>query len=188
MSRGHVLQLSELGNAFQAEAHGEAGLDLPMFFPIKALPLGGTTADRDGDGIGDNVFHAAASFKLDSGFKLIVPILARDGSLSGILGLGEKRSGLPFLNEDRDLLRAIASSAAWVIELEHTGSHTPAVGPPRPPPPGRIPELDEDETVVEPSRLAELARECPNCGRLYPGYTVLCNACSKRTAWKNPKR
>ncbi|HYN21739.1 MAG TPA: GAF domain-containing protein, partial [Thermoanaerobaculia bacterium] len=63
---------------------------------------------------------------VDSGFKLIVPILARDGSLLGILGLGEKRSGLPFLNEDRELLRAIASSAAWVIELEHTRSGTPA--------------------------------------------------------------
>src|SRR4029453_13072945 len=50
---------------------------------------------------------------VDSGFRLIVPILARDGSLLGLVGLGEKRSGLPFLNEDRDLLRTIASSAAW---------------------------------------------------------------------------
>ena len=55
---------------------------------------------------------------VDSGFRLIVPILARDGSLLGLIGLGEKKSGLPFFKEDRQLLRAIASSAAWVLELE----------------------------------------------------------------------
>ncbi|HSN89112.1 MAG TPA: GAF domain-containing protein, partial [Thermoanaerobaculia bacterium] len=55
---------------------------------------------------------------VDSNFRLIVPILARDGSLLGVVGLGEKKSGLPFLKEDRQLLHAIASSAAWVLELE----------------------------------------------------------------------
>ncbi|MFL6291372.1 MAG: serine/threonine-protein kinase [Thermoanaerobaculia bacterium] len=115
---------------------------------------------------------------VDSGFKLIVPILARDGSLLGILGLGEKRSGLPFLKEDRDLLRAIASSAGWVIELEQTRSATPA---PRSRRGSRaLAELDEDETAAEPMALTELARECANCGKLYPSYTVLCSACSKR--------
>jgi len=54
----------------------------------------------------------------DGGFRLLVPILSRDGSLLGVLGLGEKKSGLPFLKEDRQLLHAIASSAAWVLELE----------------------------------------------------------------------
>lgn len=114
---------------------------------------------------------------VDSGFKLIVPILARDGSLLGILGLGEKRSGLPFLKEDRDLLRAIAHSAGWVIELEQTTRPT-ATPPQRPPRPPR--ELDEEETAAEPIALLELARECANCGKLYPSYQVLCNACSKR--------
>ena len=55
---------------------------------------------------------------VDSGFRLLAPILARDGSLLGLIGLGEKKSGLPFFREDRQLLRAIASSAAWVLELE----------------------------------------------------------------------
>ena len=112
---------------------------------------------------------------VDSGFKLIVPILARDGSLLGILGLGEKLSGLPFLREDLELLRAIASSAAWVIELEQTRSTTPA------PRSRRFAAIDdEDETTPEPIALTELARECANCGKLFPSYTVLCSACSKR--------
>lgn len=114
---------------------------------------------------------------VDSGFKLIVPILARDGSLLGILGLGEKRSGLPFLREDRELLRAIANSAAWVIELEQT---TRSNATPAPRIRHRTSELDDDDTMAEPIKLTELARECANCGKLYPTYTVLCSACSKR--------
>lgn len=115
---------------------------------------------------------------VDTGFKLIVPILARDGSLLGILGLGEKRSGLPFLKEDNQLLRAIANSAAWVLELaqsrrEPTSSPTP--------PPYHSPILEEDDdTVAEPVPVSELARECAKCGMLYPSYTVFCNACSRR--------
>lgn len=116
---------------------------------------------------------------VDSGFKLIVPILARDGSLLGILGLGGKRSGLPFLKEDRQLLRAIAASAAWVLELaqvryEQIRSTTPG------PAYGHSPILEDDDTVAEPVPPTDLAKECSKCGMLYPSYTVLCSACSKR--------
>jgi hypothetical protein len=117
---------------------------------------------------------------VDSGFKLIVPILARDGSLLGMLGLGEKRSGLPFLKEDSELLRAIANSAAWVIELEQTTRSTSTPAPRTRRGARSLAELDEEETAAEPLALTELARECANCGKLYPSYTVLCSACSKR--------
>jgi hypothetical protein len=114
---------------------------------------------------------------VDSGFRMIVPILARDGSLLGLIGLGEKKSGLPFLKEDRQLLRAIASSAAWVLELELTrslgGSSQPSG-----------PEGEDGDGPLTPADSAaanaELARECPNCGRLYPSYTVFCTSCSRR--------
>jgi hypothetical protein len=121
--------------------------------------------------------EAERHWLVDNGFRLIVPILARDGSLIGLLGLGEKRSGLPFLKEDRELLRAIASSASFVIELDQTHSNTPVQKAAR-----RQPILEvEDDTVPEPvSYNGELAKECPKCYRLYPGYTVLCNACSTR--------
>ncbi len=60
-----AVQLSELADSFQIEAQGSANLELPLYFPIKALPLGGTSADRDGDGYGDNVLHAGAAFSID---------------------------------------------------------------------------------------------------------------------------
>jgi hypothetical protein len=96
----------------------------------------------------------------ESGFRLLVPILARDGSLLGVIGLGAKRSGLPFLREDRQLLHAIASNAAWVLELEQAR--------------GDLGDLDETLPA------AEHAKECDHCGTLYPPYTVLCSADSRR--------
>jgi eukaryotic-like serine/threonine-protein kinase len=111
---------------------------------------------------------------VDSGFRLIVPILARDGSLLGLVGLGEKKSGLPFLKEDRQLLHAIASSAAWVLELDQGTPLVPrrrlqdALAPDDATPPG----------VPVPS--VEHAKECANCGVVYQSYTVFCSNCSRR--------
>jgi hypothetical protein len=113
---------------------------------------------------------------VDSGFKLVVPILSRDGSLLGLIGLGEKKSGLPFLREDRQLLRAVANSAAWVLELAQAQS-LGSMGSPRRPP-GR--DAEPDETVPEPPSAADVAKECPHCGALFPTYTVLCSHCSRR--------
>ncbi len=113
---------------------------------------------------------------VDSGFRLIVPILARDGSLLGLVGLGDKKSGLPFLKEDRQLLHTIASSAAWVLELEQ-GRALPLAqrswrDPLAPP---------EDATPSQlPAAAADTAKECPKCGALHPSFTVFCGTCSRR--------
>jgi len=110
---------------------------------------------------------------VDSGFKLIVPILARDGSLLGMIGLGQKKSGLPFLKEDKQLLHAIASSSAWVLELAQLHSTGHSTGPRR----SRDADLEETEAGL-PS--PDLAKECASCGTLYPPYTVFCSQCSRR--------
>jgi tRNA A-37 threonylcarbamoyl transferase component Bud32 len=109
------------------------------------------------------------------GFRLLVPIPARDGALLGVLGLGEKKSGLPFLKEDRQLLHAIASSAAWVLELEiaqtllSTQSSQGHLEPDDPPP--------RELPMPLPT---EVAKECAKCGALHAPYTVFCGNCSKR--------
>ena len=107
----------------------------------------------------------------ESGFRLLVPILSRDGLLLGVLGLGEKKSGLPFLKEDRQLLHAIASNAAWVLELESEqilGSSQTPVEPDDPTPPELL------LPVTEP------AKECLKCGAIHAAYTVFCGHCSKK--------
>ncbi|MFL6196933.1 MAG: serine/threonine-protein kinase [Thermoanaerobaculia bacterium] len=114
---------------------------------------------------------------VDSGFRLIAPILARDGLLLGLIGLGEKKSGLPFFREDRQLLRAIASSAAWVLELEMSRSLGGTSSRGGQDTPGGEPPLPSTDT---PGASSDLAKECPSCGRLFAPYTVFCNHCSRR--------
>jgi hypothetical protein len=110
-------------------------------------------------------------------FRLLVPILARDGALLGLIALGEKKSGLPFLKEDRQLLHAIASNAAWVLELEQeSATLTPRRA-------GRDWLEPDDPTPRElpaPPLAAEPAKECAKCGALHPSYTVFCSTCSRR--------
>jgi hypothetical protein len=115
---------------------------------------------------------------VDAAFKLVVPILARDGSLLGLIGLGGKKSGLPFLREDRQLLRAVSSSSAWVLELAQAQSlgTLGTMGSPQRPG-SRDAELLDD---TAPMAAADHAKECPNCGALYPSYTVFCSHCSRR--------
>jgi hypothetical protein len=110
---------------------------------------------------------------VDRGFRLLVPILSRDGSLLGIIGLGEKKSGLPFLKEDRQLLHAIASNAAWVLELDQSRTATPWTSA------SRQPALVE-VVPSEPLPVTEVAKECSACGILYQPFTVFCGTCSRR--------
>ena len=115
---------------------------------------------------------------VDSGYRLIVPILARDGSLLGLLGMGEKKSGLPFLKEDRQLLRAIASSAAWALELEQSRSQGSSRSSWQRETKGSGGAAAADSAEAPP--VAELAKECPHCGRLYQSFTVFCSSCSRK--------
>ena len=102
----------------------------------------------------------------DAGFGLLVPLGSADGSLLGLLGLGHKRSDLPFSREDRLLLEAIGGSISLTIENRRlresagSGPHPPpAAGPasPRRPDDGRP------------------AEECEACGRLYAPETTTCD-------------
>ncbi|HEV7517466.1 MAG TPA: protein kinase, partial [Thermoanaerobaculia bacterium] len=104
-------------------------------------------------------------------FRLLVPVVARDGSLIGVIGLGEKKSGLPFLKEDRKLLIDIANQAALGIELELRQTWS-----------SRGHEDDSLLGPVEPTpgQPPENAKECLSCGALYLPYTVICTNCSRR--------
>ena len=49
--------------------------------------------------------------------RLLVPLFGAGGRPLGVLVLGDKRSGLPFTDDDRKLMAAVAASAA--LSLEH---------------------------------------------------------------------
>ena len=69
------IPLSDL--ALSAQVAGAAAIDLPLYFPIPSLPFGGSSADRDGDGLGDNVLHIGAQFDNSlPDFRITTPSLA----------------------------------------------------------------------------------------------------------------
>ena len=90
--------------------------------------------------------------------RLLVPMAAPDGSLLGVMALGEKRSELPFTGEDLRLLSTIAASAA--LSLEHRIGASPAA---------RL------EGAVQ------AAQECGGCGRIGAPDAARCEACGGST-------
>jgi hypothetical protein len=104
--------------------------------------------------------EAERHWLVDTGFRLLVPLFAGDGALSAVLALGAKRSGLPFLTEDWELLQAIASNAALGLEALSARSAG-----------GRIAPSSSSATGDA------LARECPSCARLFPPGEASCRRC-----------
>lgn len=101
----------------------------------------------------------------DSGFHLLVPLNASDGSLHGLIGLGQKRSELPYSREDRQLLEAIGASVSLTVEnrrLRESGATTPK--------PTRLPAVPW--LTVDDGRPAV---ECESCGRVFPPETSVCD-------------
>jgi hypothetical protein len=103
-----------------------------------------------------------AQWLADTGFHLVIPLLGSSSGLVGLLGLGEKRSELPYSGEDEALLLAIASSAALVIEnrlLTDT--------------------LSDPHVRLLPrtTSASEAASECDSCGTLAAEAMDTCQHC-----------
>ncbi len=93
----------------------------------------------------------------EGGFRMLVPMIAADGSLVGLAALGEKKSELPFEREDRQLLSAIAASVAPSIENRLLRSSSFGASDPR------------SADALRPEIEAEQeAWHCPRCGGVFP--------------------
>ena len=103
---------------------------------------------------------------IDGEFHLLVPIVSFDGGLLGIIAMGEKKSGLPILKEDRQLLAAIANSAALALEVQRLRRE------------GAADPLSTD-TPVPALPTASPAQECFGCGRLYLPHNQSCPTCER---------
>ncbi len=100
----------------------------------------------------------------DGAFRLLVPLIASEGRLAGLLALGDKKSELPFSREDQRLLAEVAASAALV--LENLQVRTAPAGPPLP---GRA--------AVAGADAEEAADECVACHELQPAGERACRVC-----------
>lgn len=91
--------------------------------------------------------------------RLLVPVPAADGSLLGVVALGEKRSELPFTGEDRQLLSTIGSSVALWLEHRLLARFLPGGA----------------------AEAPEPARECGGCGMVSPPDAARCPECGGET-------
>ncbi|HRC84983.1 MAG TPA: serine/threonine-protein kinase, partial [Thermoanaerobaculia bacterium] len=104
----------------------------------------------------------------DNRFRLLVPLSSMDGSLLGLIGLGERRSGSPFLAEDLKLLDTLADSAA--IKLELLLMHENELPDQRPP-----------TLPANPDEHLRPARECVRCGTALSPEALSCGRCDRPT-------
>ncbi len=104
----------------------------------------------------------------ESGFRLLIPLIASEGTLVGILALGAKKSELPFSKEDRWLLSTIGASAALNLENRIKVS-SPGDWPFSRPAAGGS---DAQQAIPD------LAKECESCGRMAPPDAEECRSCN----------
>ncbi len=103
---------------------------------------------------------------IDGEFHLLVPIVSFGGDLLGIIAIGEKKSGLPILKEDRQLLAATANSAALALEVQRLRRQ--GVG-----------DSSSTDTPAPSLPTANPAQECFGCGRLYLPHNQSCPTCER---------
>ena len=96
---------------------------------------------------------------------LLVPLIASNGFLVGLIALGEKKSELPFSREDRLLLTAIAASAALTLE-NRLLLRTPPHGGDREPLSPAAPEAKEEPaSEIDSTAAAGNAPSAADCSR-----------------------
>lgn len=94
----------------------------------------------------------------DAGARLIVPLFGVRDAPIGLLVLGDKRSELPFTQEDKRLMTAVAASAALALEQKLSRES------PDPQTPASVPRGN--------------AAQCASCGRVQPRPAQRCQTCS----------
>ncbi len=94
---------------------------------------------------------------------LLVPFLAADGRLLGIVLLGEKRSEEPYTRNDRQMLEAVAAQAGLVAENLSLRVRVQR---------GR--QAQEEVLARLEARQVNLVKECPVCGACYDSAASRC--------------
>ena len=93
----------------------------------------------------------------DAGARLIVPLFGVRDLPIGVLVLGDKRSELPFTQEDKRLMTAVAASAALALEQKLSRES---------------PDLDTPAALPRSN-----GAQCGACGRVQPRPAQRCHAC-----------
>ena len=93
----------------------------------------------------------------DAGARLVVPLFGVRDTPIGVLVLGDKRSELPFTDEDKRLMTAVAASAAHAIEQQFSRES---------------PNIDTPSSIPRSN-----GAQCTACGRVQGRGGNRCHAC-----------
>jgi hypothetical protein len=107
---------------------------------------------------------AERQWLVDSDTHLLLPLLASDGDLVGLISLGERRSELPYDAEDRRWLMAVGDAAALTLETHAYRSAS-------------LGGSTTDAWLVGPGSQHRPATECPTCGLMDAPRSNTCRAC-----------
>lgn len=99
---------------------------------------------------------------IDLGAKLCVPLKGSEGALAGLLLLGEKRSELPYSEEDRKWLSAVGAAAALALGSVLAGEGRRSGDP------------------VERMETTDTALACDQCGLVFAPTRTACERCEGR--------
>ncbi len=117
----------------------------------------------------------------DAGYQLLVPLLGADGTLLGLLALGERASELPYSRDDRLLLTAIGEACAVAIEARLLARETDEASAPlgvtaatrtTPRPSRPVPKV-----TAEPQWYERPGWECQRCGLVDSAERPTCSSC-----------
>jgi Protein kinase domain len=99
----------------------------------------------------------------EGAIRLVVPLIGSNKSLLGLVGLGERRSELPYSHDDQVVLSAIAASAVATIEkqMRRAGKSLSSA----------------QELVPEIVDAPVTARVCITCGQIDPPDAESCSTC-----------
>jgi hypothetical protein len=111
---------------------------------------------------------AERQWLVDSQASLLLPLATSDGSLAGIISLGPRKSELPYSENDRRLLTAIADAGALAIE-----THAFRMGAPS----SEDTQVSPWWHVSQPPRSQQQAMECADCGSVQSPDDSLCARC-----------
>lgn len=100
---------------------------------------------------------AEREWLVDASARLIVPLLGARGRTLGVLTLGDKRSELPFTPEDRNLMTAVAASAAHALQQKMY--------------------QESPNPDISAATRSHAARQCIVCGRVQDRQQSRCHAC-----------
>lgn len=150
---------------------------VPLSGSAEALPASSLLTDllRAGRGVLDTPLAGGTSpmrwlpqderyWLVGCGARLVVPLHGSDGSLNGLIAIGDRRNGRAYTDDDRRWLTSLAEAATMTIEARSKdhGSDANAVA-------WRV-------GLVERHRRA---LECEACGRIVEVGATLCPRCGE---------